>query len=169
MKDLKQWYVVHTRPRWERKVSALLDKDGIENFSPVNRVVRQWSDRRKTIYEPLFSCYVFVYVAPGDRSAVLRTEGILRFVERGGKPATIRPDEMHGLRVFVEEHDYVHAERAAIDPNDRIRVLRGMARSGQGAGPIVMQQSVKLVLPTRGFVVTAMLPCNGDATMPMQV
>lgn len=157
MKAQKLWYVVCTRPRWEKKVSALLDRQAIENYCPVNRLIRQWSDRRKTVYEPLFSCYVFVNIAPGDRSAVQRTEGIVRFVEREGRPATIRPDEMHELRVFMEEHEYVQAERAAIDPNERIRVLRGMTRSGQGAGPIVMHHSIRLVLPTLGFVVTARL------------
>ena len=54
------WNVLYTRSRCEKKVAALLSKRGIENYCPLNRVVRKWSDRHKLIYEPLFSSYVFV-------------------------------------------------------------------------------------------------------------
>lgn len=162
MKAQKQWYAVYTRPRWEKKVSALLDKEAIENFCPVNKIIRQWSDRRKTIYEPLFSCYVFVHILPGDRRSVQQMEGILRFVEREGRPAGISPEEMSELRVFVDEYEHLHAERAELDPNGRIRVLRGMTRFGQGAGPMLMHHSIKLVLPTLGYVVTARLQPQGE-------
>ncbi|HMJ47328.1 MAG TPA: transcription termination/antitermination NusG family protein, partial [Ferruginibacter sp.] len=55
----KKWYVVYTRPRWEKKVAATLDERGVENYCPLNRVNRQWSDRKKVVLEPLFKGYVF--------------------------------------------------------------------------------------------------------------
>ena len=60
MHKANQWYAVYTRPRWEKKVASLLTKKKIENFCPLNKVVRQWADRKKTVYEPLFTSYVFV-------------------------------------------------------------------------------------------------------------
>lgn len=51
----KRWYAVYTRPRREKKASGLQEKEAIKNFCPFNKVVKKWSDRRKTIYEPLFS------------------------------------------------------------------------------------------------------------------
>ena len=48
------WHAVYTKPRWEKKVAALLDAKGIEYYCPLNRVVKQWSDRKKTVLEPLF-------------------------------------------------------------------------------------------------------------------
>ena len=56
------WYAVNTRPRWEKKIAKVLDTKGIENYCPVNKVTRQWSDRKKVILEPLFKCYVFVKI-----------------------------------------------------------------------------------------------------------
>src|ERR1700759_2085013 len=60
IQQAKNWYVVYTKPRWEKKVAKQLEQKKIEHYCPLNKVQRQWSDRKKIILEPLFSCYVFV-------------------------------------------------------------------------------------------------------------
>jgi hypothetical protein len=50
-----KWYAVYTRPRWEKKVAEILTDKKIENYCPLNKVVRQWSDRKKIVHEPLFT------------------------------------------------------------------------------------------------------------------
>ncbi|MEO6221006.1 MAG: transcription termination/antitermination NusG family protein, partial [Ginsengibacter sp.] len=50
----KTWYVVYTRPRWEKKIAENLLRLGIEHYCPLNKVTRQWSDRKKKVLEPLF-------------------------------------------------------------------------------------------------------------------
>ncbi|HCY90719.1 MAG TPA: antitermination protein NusG, partial [Chitinophagaceae bacterium] len=47
------WYVVYTRPRWEKKVALNLAQKGIEHYCPLNKVRKQWSDRKKMVLEPL--------------------------------------------------------------------------------------------------------------------
>ena len=49
-KNNLHWYAVYTKPRWEKKVASLLDVKGVENYCPVNKVVKQWSDRKKTLF-----------------------------------------------------------------------------------------------------------------------
>ena len=44
------------RKWWSQRLS---DK-GVMTFLPLVRQVHRWSDRRKTVELPLFSCYVFV-------------------------------------------------------------------------------------------------------------
>jgi transcription antitermination factor NusG len=63
-----KWYAIYTRPRWEKKVNFLLQGKGIESYCPLNKVRRKWSDRIKTIEEPLFKSYVFVKI---DESSIL--------------------------------------------------------------------------------------------------
>lgn len=55
------WYAVRTRPRHEKKVASELQEKGITIYLPLLTQVRRWSDRRKTIQVPLFSCYAFVH------------------------------------------------------------------------------------------------------------
>ncbi|HEX6432075.1 MAG TPA: transcription termination/antitermination NusG family protein, partial [Niastella sp.] len=59
MESAKRWYAVYTHAKWEKKVADLLTRKNIENYCPLNKVVRQWTDRKKIIYEPLFTSYVF--------------------------------------------------------------------------------------------------------------
>jgi transcription antitermination factor NusG len=66
-----KWYAIYTRPRWEKKVNGLLEAKGIESYCPLNRVRRKWSDRIKTIEEPLFKSYVFVKIAEETRLSIL--------------------------------------------------------------------------------------------------
>ena len=56
----QKWYAIFTKSRSEKKVyERLLDAD-IEAFLPIVKTVRQWSDRKKTVYLPLIPSYVFV-------------------------------------------------------------------------------------------------------------
>ncbi|RYZ19047.1 MAG: antitermination protein NusG, partial [Chitinophagaceae bacterium] len=34
------WYAIYTKPRWEKKVAELLTRKGIENYCPLNKVVK---------------------------------------------------------------------------------------------------------------------------------
>jgi len=86
----KSWYAVHTRPRWEKKVAGQLAKKRLEYYCPLNKVQRQWSDRKKIILEPLFTSYVFVRLSETEHLPVLQTDGVLSFVYWLKKPAVIQ-------------------------------------------------------------------------------
>lgn len=88
----KKWYALYTRAKWEKKVVALLDKKNITNYCPLNRVHKQWSDRKKVMYEPLFRSYVFVYITEKEKLTTRDTDGVLHFVMHEGKPAVIREE-----------------------------------------------------------------------------
>src|SRR5271165_7627107 len=80
--DFEMWFALQTRSRHEKVVvQRLLDK-GVTTFLPLVRQVHRWSDRRKTVEVPLFSCYLFVKLAPrnNEHLRVLTVDGVLRFV-----------------------------------------------------------------------------------------
>ena len=70
MKPTASWYAVYTKPKWEKKVAELLARKGIEHYCPLNRVLKQWHDRKKWVEEPLLTSYVFVYVTPAEQAEV---------------------------------------------------------------------------------------------------
>jgi transcription antitermination factor NusG len=100
-----RWYAIYTRPRWEKKVNTLLAEKGIESYCPLNKVRRKWSDRIKTIEEPLFKSYVFVRIRDDERSNVRMTSGVVNFVYWDGKPALIRDKEIQNIRRFLDEYE----------------------------------------------------------------
>ena len=100
------WYAVYTKPRWEKKVAKLLDEKGIENYCPLNKVVKQWSDRKKVVMEPIFKSYVFVRVEDKEKFELKSISGILNFVHWLGKPAIVRDEDITTIRKFLNERAF---------------------------------------------------------------
>lgn len=95
-----QWYALHTRCRHEKQVAAQLQERGIEVFLPLIKEVRRWSDRRKLVEVPLFSCYIFVrlaltYSAP---TVAVQVPGVLRVVGFHNGPTAIPRSEIEAIQ-----------------------------------------------------------------------
>ena len=96
--NVEQWFAVQTRARHEKVVAQRLRDKGVTTFLPLVREVHGWSDRRKTLELPLFSCYVFARLLPrhDGRFRVLLVDGVLRFV-----------GSSHGIPIPEEQIDAV--------------------------------------------------------------
>src|SRR5690242_7263629 len=132
MEIKKNWYAVYTRPRWEKKVAAVLLEKGIENYCPVNKVTRQWSDRKKLVLEPVFKGYVFVRLEEQKKWQVKEVNGILNFVYWLGKPAKIRDEESDTIRMFLNEFDDVQVEAQGLVVNSEARIKQGVLMNYHG-------------------------------------
>ena len=128
----KTWYAVYTRPRWEKKVAALLLENGIEHYCPINKVIKQWSDRKKVVFEPLFKGYVFVNLEEQKKWDVKKIPGILNFVYWLGKPAQIRDEEIDIIRKFLNEFDNVQVEEKGFVVNSEVRIRQGVLMNYKG-------------------------------------
>ena len=85
-----KWYIIQTRPRWEKKVADCLEQKGIESYCPVRKVKRQWSDRVKTLEEPVFRSCVLVKISSEQKTDVRLMEGVVNFIYQNGKPAQVK-------------------------------------------------------------------------------
>lgn len=128
----KTWYAVYTRPRWEKKVAALLLDKGIENYCPINKVTRQWSDRKKVVLEPVFKGYVFVKLEDEKKWEVKKVPGILNFVYWLGKPAFIREEEIDIIKKFLNEFSDVQVEARGLVVNSEVRIKQGVLMNYKG-------------------------------------
>lgn len=126
------WYAVNTRPRWEKKIALALDTRGIENYCPVNKVVKQWSDRKKVILEPIFRGYVFVKVEEQKKWDIKKIDGILNYVYWLGKPATIREEEITTIKKFLHEFSDVAVEQIGLQVNQKVRIRQGVLMNYEG-------------------------------------
>jgi transcriptional antiterminator NusG len=158
MESGKNWYAVYTRPKWEKKVSELLSRKKIENYCPLYKSVRQWSDRKKTIMEPLFTSYVFVNVGENDHLPVKQTDGILNFVYWLGKPAVIKNEEIDVIRQFLSENEHVKLEQIEVNVNDRVKIVNGPFKYWEGSVTEIRPKSVKVLLPSLGYALVAEIP-----------
>lgn len=155
MNTNSDWYAVYTKPRWEKKVAELLNRKDIENYCPLNKVERQWNDRRKIIEEPLFTSYVFVHVPKDQQTEVRKTDGVLNFVYWLGKPAVVRNTEIEAIRNFLSDHRNVRLEKIKVALNDTVRVIHGPLTGQEGSVMEVYNQKAKVFLPSLGYCLVA--------------
>lgn len=151
----KQWYAVYTRPRWEKKVADLLERKKIEAYCPLNKVRKQWADRKKIVLEPLFTSYVFVFVTPEEHLKIRQTDGVLNFVYWLNKPAVIREEEIETIKRFLSEYENVFLEKLSVNVNDRVRIINGPLMMWEGNVIEVRTNTVKITLPTLGQTLVA--------------
>lgn len=155
MKATPVWYAVYTKPRWEKKVAAILTRKGIENYCPLNKVLKQWHDRKKMVEEPLFTSYVFVCISPSAVAEVKKTDGVLNFVYWLGKPAVIRQEEILSIKSFLGHYKQVSLEKTSIRTDDRVQIIHGPLLHHEGTVVEVHRKTIKVLLPTLGYALTA--------------
>lgn len=132
MNENKNWYVVYTRPRWEKKVAQLLQERGIAHYCPLNKVQKQWSDRKKIVMEPLFKGYVFVQLPERAKWDIKLVEGVLNFVYWLGKPAHVKDEEIETIKKFLHEFSDVEVSHNHIDVRASVLVKQGILMHYKG-------------------------------------
>lgn len=149
------WYVVYTRPRWEKKVSAILNEKGIENYCPLNKVRKKWSDRYKTVHEPLFKGYVFVKVDDQTKWDIKKIEGILNYVYWLGKPAKVKEEEIQTIRKFLQEFDDVEVVERKLDVSSKVIVRQGILMDYHGIIVEVIGSKARVQIDSMGVQLIA--------------
>lgn len=113
-------------------MASMLQEKGIENYCPINKVTRQWSDRKKIVHEPVFKGYVFVKLQEEKKWEVKEVNGILNFVYFLGKPAKIRDEEIDTIRRFLNEFNDVQVESKGLVVNSEVRIKQGVMMNYHG-------------------------------------
>lgn len=135
VKKIKQWYAVYTKSRSEKKAKKLLDDIEIECYLPLEKRLKQWSDRKKWIEEPLIRSYIFVKIAD-DREYlnVLQTDHIVCFVTFEGKAAVIPEKQIEGIKLLLaSEKDLEVVTNKDLEPGMDIFVHAGPLKGLEGS------------------------------------
>ncbi len=147
------WYVLYTQPRQEKKVADNLKKLGIEAYCPLVTVIRQWSDRKKKVQEPLIKSYVFVNIENHKRDEVFSVAGIVRYLFWLGKPAVVRDIEIKAIQMSLD--GIIESfEILPIKKEDAIIIHQGPFKGVEGIVKQINKSTVQLMLTDLGFFVS---------------
>ena len=150
------WYVLYTKPRWEKKVDERLKSRGFESYCPINKVERRWSDRRKIVHEPLFKSYVFVRVSAENLWGPAEIPGVLNYVYWLKKPAIVRSHEIDTIKRFLKDFESVRLEAIpTLRINDAIEVVNGPLMDQQGIVLDIRNSKAKVLVHSIGFALIA--------------
>lgn len=118
--DEKKWHALYVRSRSEKKVLSQLEDMGIEAYLPLITEVKQWSDRRKKVEEPLFKSYVFVHSSDKQYITILNVYGVVKFVTFEHEAVVVPENQILAIKKFVGE--YERGEEFKIKNDEELKV-----------------------------------------------
>jgi transcriptional antiterminator RfaH len=99
----KEWHILYTNPRAEKKVLSYLEKYKFEAYLPLITVKTKWSDRWKMVEKPMFTSYVFVKISYwDDKNKILILPGIHHIVFYKGTAAVLEQDSIDTMNILVQ-------------------------------------------------------------------
>jgi len=128
----KKWHVFYVQARHEKKVNDWLLEDGYEPFLPLERVLKQWSQRKKWVEEPLFRSYIFVRIVPNEIMKVVQIPGIVTYVRYAGNPAIIREQHIEIIRKLLVSDTTFEVSAEKIQLGSEIEIQTGPFRGMKG-------------------------------------
>ncbi|MCE1199887.1 MAG: UpxY family transcription antiterminator [Marinilabiliales bacterium] len=127
------WHALYVHSRSEKKVHAELSTKGIESFLPLQRRLRQWSDRKKWVELPLISGYVFVRITRSEYDAVLQINNVIQYVRFEGKAAIIRDQDIELLkRMLGQSETEVEVTMEELQPGMQVEIISGPMNGFKG-------------------------------------
>jgi transcription antitermination factor NusG len=95
------WYALQVRSRKESYVASHILGQGFECLLPTYKSVRQWSDRKKELEQPLFPGYLFCRFDFQYRRPLITIPGVLQILGNGRIGIPVSDDEINALRLAV--------------------------------------------------------------------
>jgi transcription antitermination factor NusG len=145
-----RWHVVYTKPKSERKVATSISNMGLESYLPLQKVIRQWSDRKKSIEMPLFPNYVFVKVDSETRVRLYSINELIRFVSIERRPVIVRENEIQTLKKVLNEGNEVSNEEY-FQNGMKVRIKHGQFEGLEGV-IIKKSSSTRILLRIDGLM-----------------
>lgn len=140
--DDRHWHALYVRSRFERKVFDQLEENGIEAYLPLITLVKQWSDRRKKVEEPLFKSYLFVRNNPKEHLSILNLNGVVKFVTFEHKPVVVPENQIVAIKRYVDDYEQDKEDKAMRNEDLKIGQLVRITH-GPMQGLIGRLESVK--------------------------
>jgi transcription antitermination factor NusG len=154
------WHAIYVHSRAEKKVHVELTIKGVESFLPLQRKLRQWSDRKKWVEIPLISGYVFVHITRKHYDLVLQTDNVMQYVRFEGKAAVIRDQDIEILKRMLGQSDLdIEITMEELQPGMQVEIIAGPMMGVKGELISFRgKNKVALRIPPLGFTVLVESP-----------
>lgn len=146
------WYVVYTKPKWEKKVAVQLNKIGVNCYCPTITKTIQWSDRKKKQEVVLFNHYVFVQVEEKMRNLVFQSPGAIRYLYWLGKHAIVKDEEINTIKEWLTKKDITTISVSKYEIGETILIENGPFSNQNAIIKEITNTHYVLVLKTLGCI-----------------
>ena len=153
----KNWYLVCTKPGRDKKVAAQLTKKKIENYYPLNRIIKIERNRARISFEPLFPSFVFVYISENEITTIRNIDSVINFMYWLENPAVFKEDEIETMRSFTTQFSNITPHKISVDGKERAAALREYHNdlNNNDTTDTIIKDRYKLLLPSLGYTMMA--------------
>ena len=117
------WYVLHTKPRNEKKVEKQLLSIGINAYCPKKTEIKFWSDRKKKIEVPALPSMVLVKLNDNEINRVFESPSVIRYMFWLGKRVIIKQSEIDILKKYLNSnYNYNDSKISEIKVGDNLNL-----------------------------------------------
>ena len=129
----KKWYILVTRSRYEKKCDRVLSLNGYETYLPLNKELKQWSDRKKWVEYPLFPGYIFVKFSSKERFNILHTDGIAPIIQFENIDYCINNELIDSIKEYlINNSKPILIKTLDLEIGEEIRIKNGPFKGLQG-------------------------------------
>lgn len=164
------WHALYTRPRSEKKAFQDIQDAGIEVYLPVIKTLKQWSDRKKWVEEPLFKSYLFVKVSPREYfNALNASVHAVRYITFEGKAVPIPYQQIEAIKTFITQEETRNIDLTDFEPGKNIEVIEGPMKGLQGSLVRVLgKQKVRVEIAGVGKALFIEIPASFLRILPVR-
>ena len=126
------WHAIYTRPRSEKKALIELEEKGIETYLPLIKTLKQWSDRKKWVEEPLFRSYIFVKVSEKEYYDVINMYNAVRYITFEGKAVSIPPQQIEAIKIYITQEENLNVDLSSYESGQAVHIIEGPMKGLQG-------------------------------------
>ena len=120
----KCWFALYTKPRSEFKAREQLALLEVEHYLPTFTRLKQWSDRKKKITEPLIRGYIFIHANEQQRLASVEQPSVVRCLFDGGHPASIPDWQIDSIRKMLSQDTEIIVYNGIV-PGTKVKIKNG--------------------------------------------
>lgn len=149
------WTAFYTKPRSEKKTAERLVDKGYQVYCPTRTIIKQWSDRKKKISEPVFTSYIFARVNEQSRYEVLNDQGVVSNVFWLGKPAIVRDHEILAIKSFLEDFPMAETQYGSFESGNKVDISSGPLSGQNGVIRYIQGNKAFLTIISLGIEMQA--------------
>ena len=127
--DDPRWWLIHTKPRQEKKLAEQLRSLQVPHFLPVTRCTAMTRGRKRVTRAPQFPGYLFLWVDSAERRAALETNRIVS--THGVEDQAGLSEQLWNLADLIEKGVPLRIEER-LAAGQHVRVKSGLLKDKQG-------------------------------------
>ncbi len=151
----KNWYIIYSKPQFEKKIVAACNKKKIENYFPLKQVNKHSTKKERGIYEPLFLSLIFVKTTLEEMNEIRRIDGVVSMMFWQDRLATVKEEEIDAIKEFTRIYGNIQVEPSVVNTDDVVRNVTVPIKSVDGKVYSISCKTVKVNLPSLGFLLSA--------------